>query len=72
MRVFVPVDDDWDGSLPTTGEKPVPYRAGVPLWHQALPQASLAAAATAPETGAPGRAGEAVVVTETVPAQPAK
>ena len=36
MRVFVPVDDDWDGRLPTTGERPVPYRAGLPLWHQAL------------------------------------
>ena len=40
MRVFVPVDDDWDGRLPATGEKPVPYRAGLPLWHLALSPAN--------------------------------
>jgi len=59
MRVFVPVDDDWDGRLPTTGEKPVPYRAGLALWHQALAQAGQASGVSPPASEGPVRAGDA-------------
>lgn len=31
MRVFVPVDDEWDGKLEPGTALPVPYRVGVAL-----------------------------------------
>ena len=34
MRVFVPIADEWDSGMPYAGEAPVPYRAGLPLWHE--------------------------------------
>jgi hypothetical protein len=34
MRVFVPVPDDWDGSVSYAGEPVVPYRCGLTVWRE--------------------------------------
>ena len=37
MRVFVPVDDEWDGKLDPGTAMPVPYRVGVALMRAPTP-----------------------------------
>ena len=48
MRVFVPMQDEWDSGVSYAGEAPVPYRAGLPLWREPV---HVEGASTAADAG---------------------
>lgn len=34
MRVFVPMQDEWDSGVGFAGAPLVPYRVGIPVWRE--------------------------------------
>ena len=51
MRVFVPIEDDWEAAFGSAGGVLVPYRTGVALCPEAPPEARQRAGSVNPAPG---------------------